>query len=158
MKKLLIIAMFILMSSITYGQGFKAGLSVGIPTGDVSDVYNFEFAADVAYMFGVADRFSVGPMLGYINFFPESQDGFDPDNGQFLPVAASGRFGINDSFFLGADLGYGIGLTDGLDGGFYYRPQIGYDFGLIGLIASYSGIAVDGGSWSSVNLGVEFGL
>jgi len=158
MRKLIIIGIFALMCSISYGQGFKAGVNVGIPTGDVSDFYNLQVGADVAYMFSVADRFSVGPMLGYMNFFPEDQEGFDPDNGQFLPIAAAGRFGINDSFFIGADLGYGLGLTDGLDGGFYYRPQIGYDFGLIGLIASYSGVAVDGGSWSSVNLGIEFGL
>ncbi len=155
MKKFLIIGALI-MSSISYGQGFKAGLNVGIPTGDVSDSYNLQVGADVAYMFEVADRLNVGPMLGYMNFFPEDSDIMD--NGQFLPIAASGRFGLTEAFFLGADLGYGVGITDGLDGGFYYRPQVGYDFGLVGLIASYSGVIVDGGSWSSVNLGVEFGL
>ncbi|CAL66841.1 hypothetical protein [Christiangramia forsetii] len=155
MRKLLIIGALI-MSSFSYGQGFKAGINVGIPTGDVSDFYNLQVGADVAYMFEVADRLSIGPMIGYMNFFPEESDFID--NGQFLPVAAAGRYGLTDSFFLGADLGYGIGITDGLDGGFYYRPQVGYDFGLVGLITSYSGVSVDGGSWSSINLGVEFGL
>jgi len=155
MRKLLIIGALI-MSSFSYGQGFKAGLNVGIPTGDVSDLYSLQVGADVAYMFEVADRLTVGPMVGYTNFFPEDSDFID--NAQFLPVAAAGRFGLTDSFFLGADLGYGVGITDGLDGGFYYRPQVGYDFGVIGLIASYSGVSVDGGTWSSFNLGVEFGL
>ena len=144
------------MSSISFGQGFKAGLNVGIPTGDVSDGYNLQVGADVAYMFEVADQLTVGPMLGYMNFFPEDSDFID--NLQFLPIAASGRYGLTEAFFLGADLGYGVGITDGVDGGFYYRPQVGYDFGLIGLIASYSGVSLDGGSASSINLGVEFGL
>lgn len=157
MKKIFIICGLLLLSvSSAYSQGFKAGLNLGIPVGDVSDYYNLQFGADVAYMFGVADRFDVGPMVGYSNFFPEDSDNFD--NAQFVPIAASGRFGLTNSFFLGADLGYGIGIEEGTDGGFYYRPQLGYDFGLIGLVASYSGISADGSSFSSINLGIEFGL
>lgn len=157
MKKLFIIIALILTSFSVYSQGrFKAGLNLGIPVGDLSDNYNLQFGADVAYMFGIADTFSVGPMLGYSNFFPEESDVFD--NVQFLPIAASGRFTLGSAFFLGADLGYAIGIDDGNDGGFYYRPQLGYDFGLIGLVASYSGVSLDGGSASSINLGVEFGL
>lgn len=157
MKRSLIVLALVMTSFLGYSQGsFKAGLNVGIPTGDVSEAYNVHFGADVAYMFGIADRFAVGPLVGYSNFFPEDSDLYD--NAQFLPVAASGRFGITDQFFLGADLGYGVGLNDGNDGGFYYRPQLGYDFGLIGLVASYSGVSMDGGSFSSINLGVEFGL
>lgn len=157
MKKLLIIGALIMASFSAYPQGgFKAGLNLGIPVGDLSDFYNLQFGADVAYMFGVADTFSVGPMLGYSNFFPEESDVYD--NVQFLPIAAAGRLSLGSAFFLGADLGYGIGINDGNDGGFYYRPQVGYDFGLIGLVASYSGVSRDGGSASSVNLGVEFGL
>lgn len=158
MKKALIICGLLVLSvTSAYSQGgFKAGLNLGIPVGDVSDFYNLQFGADVAYMFGVANTFAVGPMVGYSNFFPEDSD--NSDNAQFVPIAAAGRLNLGSAFFLGADLGYGIGIEEGMDGGFYYRPQVGYDFGLIGLIASYSGISVDGGSWSSVNLGVEFGL
>ena len=156
MKKLLIIGALIMASFSAYPQGgFKAGLNLGIPVGDLSDYSNLHFGADAAYMFGVADTFSVGPMLGYSNFFPEDSD---DDNVQFLPIAAAGRLSLGSAFFLGADLGYGVGINDGNDGGFYYRPQVGYDFGLIGLVASYSGVSRDGGSASSVNLGVEFGL
>ena len=151
MKKLLIIGALIMASFSAYPQGgFKAGLNLGIPVGDLSDFYNLQFGADAAY------TFSVGPMLGYSNFFPEESDVYD--NVQFLPIAAAGRLSLGSAFFLGADLGYGVGINDGNDGGFYYRPQVGYDFGLIGLVASYSGVSRDGGSASSVNLGVEFGL
>lgn len=157
MKKLLIIGALIMASFSAYPQGgFKAGLNLGIPVGDISDNYNLQFGADVAYLFSVANTFSVGPMLGYSNFFPDDSDLYD--NVQFLPIAASGRLNLGSAFFLGADLGYGIGINDGNDGGFYYRPQLGYDFGLIGLVASYSGVSTDGDTASSINLGVEFGL
>ncbi len=156
MKKFLIIGALILCATSGFSQGFKAGVNVGIPVGDASDFSNLQVGADVAYLFGVADTFSVGPMLGYSNFFPEESDIYD--NIQFLPIAASGRLGLGDAFFLGADLGYAIGIDDGNDGGFYYRPQVGYDFGVVGLVASYSGVSMNGGSISSVNLGVEFGL
>ncbi|AVR46726.1 hypothetical protein C7S20_16445 [Christiangramia fulva] len=157
MKKFIVLVALILCATTSgFSQGFKAGLNLGIPVGDASDFSNLQFGADVAYLFAVADSFSVGPMLGYSNFFPEDSDNFD--NIQFLPIAASGRLGVGDAFFLGADLGYAVGIDDGNDGGFYYRPQVGYDFGLIGLIASYSGVSRNGGSISSVNLGIEFGL
>lgn len=157
MKKFLIMGTLILCATISgFSQGFKVGVNGGIPVGDASDYSNIQVGADVAYLFGVADTFSVGPMLGYSNYFPEESDLYD--NIQFLPVAASGRLGLGDAFFVGADLGYAIGLNDGNDGGFYYRPQVGYDFGIVGLVASYSGVSRDGGSISSVNLGIEFGL
>lgn len=156
MKKFIIFGALILCATLGFSQGFKAGVNVGIPVGDASDVSNIQAGADIAYLFGVADTFSVGPMLGYSNFFPEDSDLFD--NIQFLPIAASGRLGLGEAFFLGADLGYAVGLDKGNDGGFYYRPQLGYDFGVVGLVASYSGVSMNGGSISSINLGLEFGI
>ena len=163
MKKSLIVLALIMASFSAYAQGsFKAGVNGGIPVGDAEEIANFQLGVDVAYMFAVADRFEVGPLVGFSHFFLDDIDtpfgSADMDDVQFLPIAGSGRFGITDSFFLGADLGYAVGISDGNDGGFYYKPQVGYDFGLIGLIASYSGVSMDGINWSSVNLGVEFGL
>ena len=112
-------------------------------------------------MIDLAGVASVGPMVGYSHFFGDSgNDGpieWEVDDAQFVPVAASGRFNLL-SLALGLDLGYAIGLNDGNDGGFYYRPQVGFSLGRLGLIASYQGISMDGGNISSVNLGLEFGL
>jgi len=156
MKKLLLIVIFIIFGfADAYAQGeFRIGINAGVPLGDADDISTFNFGADLAYLFGVADEFSLGPLVGYSHFLG---DGNRVDY-HFFPLAASGRFGLSDAFFIGADLGYAIGADPGNDGGFFYRPKLGYDFGIIGLIASYSGIEVDGGSFNSVNLGIEFGF
>ena len=153
MKKLVLISMlFFAVSAVQAQENFKFGGNLGIPVGD-ADAYDINYGADAAYFFDVSDGFLAGPMIGFTGY---SADGF---NVSFLPIAASGRYMFSDSlFFLGADLGYALGLEDGVDGGFYYRPKVGYDLGFLGLIASYSGISVDGGTFSSINLGVEFSL
>lgn len=154
MKKILVLfAILVVCSTSSFAQeNFKLGGNLGIPVGDAED-YDINYGADLAYIFGVSDGFGVGPMVGYTGYSVEDF------NVSFLPIAASGRYVFPTSnFFLGADLGYAIGLEDGVDGGFYYRPKVGYNFGLLGVIASYSGISVDGGTFSSLNLGVEFSL
>ncbi|MCY2688224.1 hypothetical protein [Salinimicrobium sp. TH3] len=155
MKKflVLIVSCLILGSVNSFAQeNFKFGGNIGIPVGD-ADIYDINYGADAAYFFEVSEGFSVGPMIGFTGYSVEGS------NISFLPVAATGRYQFPASmFFLGADLGYAISLEDGVDGGFFYRPKVGYNFGLLGVIASYSGISVDGGTWSSINLGVEFSL
>ncbi|HZJ35211.1 MAG TPA: hypothetical protein VFD29_01150 [Gillisia sp.] len=156
MKKLLLVVVFTIFGFVgSYAQSeFRIGVNAGVPLGDADDISTFNFGADFAYLFGVTDVFSVGPLVGYSHFLGKG----DKVDYHFIPLAASGRFGLSDTFFIGADLGYAIGADEGNDGGFFYRPKLGYDFGIIGLIASYSGIEVDGGSFNSVNLGIEFGF
>ena len=161
MKKLLLIAVFAIFgfsTSVAQGQ-FKIGLNGAIPVGDAGDVYNFGIAADVAYLFEVADLVWIGPQTSYFQYFVDNEiDGADLNDAQFLPIAASGRVGLGESVYLGADLGYAIGINDGNDGGFYYRPKAGYTFGKVGLIVSYSGVSNDGVVFSSINFGVEVGF
>jgi hypothetical protein len=156
MKKLLLIVVFIIFGVAgSYAQGeIKMGVNAGIPLGDADEMSSLNFGADLAYLFGVADVFSVGPLVGYSHFLGEGER----VDAHFIPIAASGRFKLSDAFFIGADLGYAIGTEDGNDGGFFYRPKLGYDFGIIGLIGSYSGIEVNGGTFNSLNLGIEFGF
>lgn len=55
---------------------------------------------------------------------------------------------------------YAIGISpSGNDGGFYYRPIVGYKIGDDSqLNISYSGVSVNGGTFSNIGLGVMFGL
>ena len=72
------------------------------------------------------------------------------------PLAAAGRFMASDAFVLGADVGYAISAGEG-DGGFYYAPVVAYNISEeIQAGISYRGVSADGGSFSSINLGVNY--
>ena len=75
----------------------------------------------------------------------------------FVPVAGTAQYSLADNLFLGADLGYAVNVGEGDgDGGVYYQPKFGYQTEKVELYLGYKGISVDGGSFSSVNLGVNF--
>ncbi len=157
MKKLFLGAMMIALGFTVNAQGsFNVGVNAALPTGDVKDFFTFALGLEANYLFEVSDTFEVGPSLSYVNYFGE--DGVDDFS--FLPIAAAARFAAGDSFTLGADLGYAVGLSpDGNDGGFYYRPMVGYDISENFMLqATYSGISADGETFSSFGLGAVFGL
>lgn len=157
MKKLLLIAAFAVFAfSTVQAQQMKAGVGVAIPMGDYKDAYSFGITADFTYFFEVNDAFLVGPQAGLLYYMGKDISGFKLDDAMFLPIGASARYLVED-FHFGADLGYGIGLApDGNDGGFFYRPKAGYNFGSIGVVLSYSGVSLEGASFNSLNAGVEF--
>lgn len=155
MKKLFITLLVVMMGfSSAYSQAhLKLGVNAGLPVGDASDVSSFQLGTDLAYMFNAIPVLDIGPMVGYSHFFGKDNS----SDMQFLPAALAGRLNF-PGLTVGLDLGYAVGLNDGNDGGFYYRPQIGFNFLRLGLIASYQSINVDPVNISSVNLGLEFGL
>ncbi len=108
----------------------------------------------------MSEGLSVGPSASYLTFFGKDNAGFKADNAAFIPLAAAGRFMASDKFTVGLDLGYGIGISpDGNDGGFYYRPMVGYSVGDNMMVqATYSGISVEGGTFANMALGIVFGL
>ncbi|MCW5517507.1 outer membrane beta-barrel protein [Muriicola sp. Z0-33] len=164
MRKLVIIAALAVFGfSANAQEGLKAGINLGLPVGDAGDVSGFSIGLDVWYHWAVSDDFNAGVATGFSNAFGKSVDigigSIDVPDVQFIPVAASGRFNASDEFTIGADLGYAVGLNDGNDGGFYYRPIVGYGVSdNIELSLSYTGISLDGATWSTINLGVNFGL
>ncbi len=151
------IAVFGLSAVQAQEEGFKIGVNFGLPVGDIDDVSSFNAGLDLSYMFDIVDSFQVGPSVGYSHFFLKSEFS-DFDDIQFLPLSASARFFASEDLFFGANLGYALGIDDGNDGGFYYRPNVGYNLGPVALILSYQGVSVDGFTSSSINLGVEIGL
>ena len=168
---LLIVAILFLAPAVNaqVNQDIKLGISGGLPLGDIDDYYSFNLSVDAAYLFEVADMVYVGPLVGYSHHFAKEYMGVKGDDIQHLPIAASGRinFGLENAMFFGADLGYAVGISDGLDGGIYYRPKVGYDFGRVSAILSYTGIqekydmgllGSDKLTMNSLNLGLEFSL
>jgi len=168
MKKVLLVAVLALFGfSVSAQEGFKVGAHVGLPIGDVSDFSSFTVGLDVAYMFETSDSFDVGIASGFVNGFGKSETvssggftvEFDAPDFQYIPLAVAGRFKASEEFSIGADLGYAVGISEGNDGGFYYRPLVGYNISEKAQIqASYSGVSLDGVTWTAINLGVLFSL
>ena len=165
MKKLVCIAALALFGlGVNAQEGLKVGINLGLPVGDAGDVSSFSIGLDAYYHWAVSDDFNAGVATGFTNAFGKSIDagGFgsiDIPDVQFLPIAASGRFNASDMISVGADVGYALGISDGNDGGFYYRPMVGYGVSdNVEVNLSYTGISLDGATWSTINLGVSFGL
>lgn len=154
MKKLLLLGLLAIFGlSPFYAQtNFNIGVHAGVPMGDIEDISSFEGGVDLAYRFTFVDIVEVGPLVGYSHFFGD--DDFDDLN--YIPIAASGRLGLPQTFFAGFDLGYAIALEEDADGGLYYRPQVGFQFLNFALLLSYSGIAEDDIDVGALTLGIEF--
>lgn len=173
MKKFLLtvcIACGFISFSQAQGSGFNLGAYLGFPTG--SDYTSFSIGLDVNYLFEINEKFSVGPASGFGHSFGKEYNGYDYDDFQYIPIAAAGRFNINDKMAAGLDTGFAVGINDGNDGGFYFRPLFGYNITeSIQLNASYIGIALSGkgnyyngyyygwgSSWGVLALGATFNL
>lgn len=159
MKKLILVLALALTSFAASAQ-FSLGASFGLPTGDAEAGYTFALGIDANYMFESEGEVNFGVATGYLTYFGDEILGVEIDNASFLPLAGALRYAASDKFTLGADLGYAIGLApDGNDGGFYYRPMVAYGIGEnTSINLSYSGVSVDGGTFSNIGLGIMFGL
>ena len=165
MKKLFLFAAVAVFSlSSAYSQGeLRGGLTGGVPIGDSGDFYTFTFGLDVSYLFEITEDINVGGATGFSTSFGESFSsavaGVDVQYKDFnyLPIAAAGRYNVFEGLVVGADLGYAVVLTDGADGGLYYRPMAGYNITeKIQATLSYRGISVDNGSFSSITVGASY--
>lgn len=157
MKNIVLAFIAIFFCSGLFAQeGIKIGLQGSFPFDDFSDAVVLSVAVDVGYMHALGEAVDAGIMTGFINGFPDTFDGAtDLPNVQFLPLAASVRIWPSNSLSFGGDVGQAIGINEGNDGGLYYRPTIGYLFGTNTEINfSYTGIKLDGATWSTVNVGV----
>lgn len=167
MKKIILSAVAIMAFGFANAQEgkFKLGAHVGLPMGDIKDASSLNLGADLAYVWNVADKFTVGVATGYTSYlgkeYTETVFGttytVKTDAVGFIPVAGTAQYSLSDNLFLGADLGYAIyvGEGDG-DGGVYYQPKFGYQAEKFEVYAGYKGISVDGGTFSSINVGFNY--
>lgn len=155
MKKLFLLAALALFSYTATAQGvFKIGGTVGAAVSDAGDVADWALGIDAYYMIEKEDAFfNFGPTVGFRNFFM-STEGID--DAQFLPLAGALRLKLFGILSGGIDVGYALGITDYLDGGFYYRPTVGIDIAdTIELNASYEAVS-DMANWGNLNVGILF--
>lgn len=158
MKKIILTTAAIFAFGFANAQSgaFKLGAHVGLPTGDIKDGSSVNLGADLSYTWSVAEGLDAGIATGYTAYLLKKD--IPGDTPSFIPVAATAQFTLTNNWFIGADLGYAIGVSEGNDGGFLYQPKFGYQMEKAGLYVAYKGISVDGGTFSSINLGVNFKL
>jgi hypothetical protein len=137
----------------------KAGLTAGVPFGDLSDVSSFTLGLDLKGQLMETNHVGIGITSGYNHFFPK--DNFESFGS--IPLGAFIRYYRNSTgFFLGTDVGYTF-LTNvgGSSGGFYLRPQLGYhnyDWNFFGF---YNGILRsdnNGGSLHYAGIGATYNI
>ncbi len=160
MKKLLLIGLFsfFLASTLQAQEGIRLGIQGGIPSGDFDEQISLMVGADVGYMWVLGEYFDLGLAAGYIHGFA---DNFDLESVtdertdvQFLPLAGAIRFWPARKISIGGNVGQAIGINDGNDGGFYYRPMIGYMFNQTTEInVSYTSIDLDVATWNTISVG-----
>ncbi|CAA0140576.1 conserved exported hypothetical protein [Tenacibaculum maritimum] len=141
MKKLLLCAAMIAFGLTANAQEGKlnVGGTVGLPTGGASEA-NVTGAVEVNYLLKATDKFMVGPSVSHLHF---QQEGADV---AFIPLAAAFRYEVADKLFVGADLGYGLGVRPSKStvNGVYYRPVVGYQVSKkIMLHVDYSVVDID---------------
>ena len=161
--KILVLVLFFTLSCATVSaqEGFKIGAHGGIPLGDLNDQIGIVIGADIGYLWAPNKIFDLGIKAGILHGFPET---FKAEtvrvklpSVQFAPIAVSLRIWPAKSFSIGGDVGHAIGLNKGNDGGFYYRPQIGFQVGPQSEInVSYSAIDLGEATWSTVTVGYVY--
>jgi len=161
-RQFLPLVLFALTCSIASSQeGFKIGAHGGIPIGDFNDQIGLVIGADVGYLWAPNKIFDIGIKAGFIHGFAETFKAETVSvklpSMQFAPVAASVRIWVAKSFSFGGDVGQAFGLNEDNEGGFYYRPQIGFQTGPQSEINfSYTGINRDDVTCNTITFGYTY--
>lgn len=162
MRKLVfLVVMGLTFYSGSSQEGFKIGAQAGLPIGDYNDLVGVVVGADMGYMWAPNKAFDLGVKVGIIHGFAErfkaETVSVKLPSIQFAPVAASVRLWPSRSFSLGGDVGQAFGLNEGNEGGFYYRPQIGFQVGPKSEVNfSYTAINGDNETWSTLTMGFVY--
>ena len=150
---------------------FAYGASLGFVVGEEKDFYGINYGANVGYIFEFIDsKFSSGPEVEYSRFTGKETDfGFETEGVGFLNIKARANYSLTDWLEASVGGGYGIGLSEGVDGG------IGFDVGAeispsavkrqdvssstrIYYSLRFKSNSVEGGSFKSINAGVGIKL
>jgi hypothetical protein len=173
MKKLSILVIaFLFIVAIGNAQdytdrdSFKIGVHGAIPLGDASEISNFGLGLDISYNYGVSKVFDLGLATGFTNAFINTDDDAVEnltafENVQFLPLAGVLRIypHVRSRTNFGVDLGYALGIDEGNEGGFYYRPTLAINVNRgTEVTFTYTGVSLENGAWNTATLGLIFGF
>ena len=132
----------------------SVGADAGIPTGNLSNNYNWSLGGSVqADIPVVSNQLFVTVNAGYNNIFGKKNidgSGFDQPNIQLLPVKAGLKYFPVSHFYVQGEAGAAFLLNksdlagDDKSAAFLYAPQIGYQFPLGGKSYLDAGIRYEG--------------
>jgi len=128
------------------GVILSIGVDAGIPTGKLSDNYNFNIGGSVQADLPVAQNLFVTLNAGYNSIqgknnisvlTPGGVTSVDATNIQLLPVKAGLKYFVVPNFYVQGEAGAAFllnksDLNDDKSAAFIYAPQIGYQFPLGG--------------------------
>ncbi|MDB4918679.1 outer membrane beta-barrel protein [Mucilaginibacter sp.] len=133
-------------STSSNGVILSVGVDAGIPTGKLSDSYNWNIGGSVQADIPVAQNLFVTVNAGYNSIQgknnitvvnPGGTATFDAANIQLLPVKAGLKYFVVPNFYVQGEAGAAFALNKsdvGFDksAAFVYAPQVGYQFPLGG--------------------------
>lgn len=129
-------------STTADGIRYSIGVDAGIPTGNLSDSYNWNLGGSLQVDIPVAKQLFVTVNAGYNNLFAKDVTVGDivksGTNIQLLPVKAGLKYFVAGSFYVQGEAGatFLLNKSDlvGVNNStvFTYAPQVGYQFPLGG--------------------------
>lgn len=146
----------------TEGFSFGAGIRLGLPIGDFGDVSSFGVGGELQGEYGFSEMFSGVITTGYTNFFGKDYDvpgggTIEYESTGYIPILVGARVYPSTSFFIGAQIGYGLFTGGGSsDGGFNYQPQIGYNGSKFQVALNYNGVSINSFNYSHIGLTAIF--
>jgi len=139
-------------STTSNGVRFSIGVDAGIPTGNLSNNYNWNLGGSVQADIPVASQLFVTVNAGYDNIFGKkniSGTTLSATDIQLLPVKAGLKFFPVSNFYIQGEAGAGFALNKADVGftnaaAFIYAPQIGYQFHVGGSSVIDAGVRYEG--------------
>jgi len=123
---------------------FGIGPNIGVPVGDASDITSFIVGGEVQGECKFNKNVSAVFTSGYTHFIGKDLGLGVKINYGAIPVLAGIRYYPSAKFFIGGQAGYGFFTGDASNGGFAYKPQIGFDAGAAQIAVSYNAITNNG--------------
>ncbi|MDB5111358.1 MAG: hypothetical protein JWR67_2472 [Mucilaginibacter sp.] len=140
-------------TSSSNGVRFSIGVDAGIPTGNLSNSYNWNLGGSVqADIPVVSQALFVTVNAGYNNIFGKSNiagTNLSATNIQLLPVKAGLKYFPISKFYVQGEAGAGFALNKAAAGfdksaAFIYAPQVGYQFPIGGQSFIDAGVRYEG--------------
>jgi hypothetical protein len=142
------------------GVRFSIGVDAGIPTGTLSNSYNWNLGGSLQADIPVASQLFVTINAGYNNIYGKKNifgTNLSVTNIELLPVKAGLKFFPVNNFYIQGEAGAGFALnkTDlGFNNtaAFIYAPQIGYQFPIGGQSYIDAGVRYEGSTKFNSNI------